>query len=309
MNKKKRKIVITGGAGFIGSHVTKLFCDEGYETAVVDDLSFGYEKFVDPRAQFVKGRIQDSRLMERVLEGASGVIHLAATSIIKLSIENPLECFENNLIGGIKLLEAMRRRGVGKLVFSSTAAVYGDPKRTPVKEDDEKHPKSPYGASKLAFEEALRAYHQSYGIESVSLRYFNAYGPRDEQVPTTRAVAVWTRALLSEKPVPLYWEGKQVRDYVFVEDVAQAHLEALKLPGLHFINLGSGKGIVMKDLLRLLERLTRKKAKVKDMGERLGDPQELVADIGRAKDLLGWEPETPLEEGLKRTIRYYKENL
>lgn len=305
----KKRIVITGGAGFIGSHVTKLFCDEGFETVVVDDLSFGYKKFVDPRAQFVKGRIQDSELMGQVLKGTSGVIHLAATSIIKLSIEDPLGCFENNLIGGVKLLGAMRKQGVKKLVFSSTAAVYGDPKRIPVKEDDEKHPKSPYGASKLAFEKALETYYQSYGIESVSLRYFNAYGPQDEQTPATRAVPIWTKALFSGDPIPLYWEGKQVRDYVFVEDIARAHLKALELSGLHFINLGSGKGVVMKDLLQLLEKLTKKKAEIGDTGERLGDPHELVADIKRAKELLGWEPKTPLEEGLKRTIAYYKGDL
>lgn len=306
MNKK---IVVTGGGGFIGSHVVRLLCDKGFDVWVVDDLSFGFEKFIDKRARFVKERIQNEKPMDKVLPEALAVIHLAASSIIKFSYKHPLEYFQNNFIDGIKLLEAMRKNKVKKIIFSSTASVYGIPKRIPVLEKDGKNPLNSYGSSKLAFEYALESYFHSFGIESVSLRYFNAYGPNDEQKPATRAVPIWTRALLKNQPIPLYWKGKQKRDYVYVEDIANAHLLALKLSGLHFINIGSGEGIVMKEILKLLEKLTERKAKTSDKGQRLGDPANLVADISLAKKILKWSPKTKLEEGLKKTIEYYKKNL
>lgn len=307
--RDKEKIVITGGAGFIGSHVVQLFCDKGYDVYVIDDLSFGFEKFIDPRSHFVKARIQDEKILDKVLPGASAVIHLAASSIIKLSFDGPSEYFENNIIGGVKLLESMRKNGIKKIIFSSSAAIYGEPKKIPISEDDEKHPSNPYGASKLAFEHILEAYYHSFGLESVSLRYFNVYGPRDEQIPATRAIPIWIKSILLGKPIPLYWEGKQKRDYIFVSDVAKAHLKALALSGNHYLNIGSGDGVVMRDIIKLLERLTKRQVKVEKKGERLGDPQVLVTDIALAKRLLRWEPKISLEEGLKKAIKYYKENL
>lgn len=302
MNKK---IVVTGGAGFIGSHVVKLFCDNGFDVYVVDDLSFGFEKFVDKRAKFFKGKIQNGKLMDKILPGTFAVIHLAAFSIIKFSYKNPLSYFENNVTSGIKLLESMRKNKVKKIIFSSSASIYKE-SENPVTEDGEKSPKSPYGVSKLIFEEVLKTYYSNFGIESVSLRYFNAYGPNDEQIPHTRAVSVWIRALLSGRTVPLYWMGKQRRDYIYVEDIAMAHLKAMDLSGLHFINIGSGNGVLMIDLLKLLEKLTGRAAKVEDRGERLGDPQVLVADISKAKKILSWIPQISLEQGLKQTIDYYR---
>lgn len=307
--RDKEKIVITGGAGFIGSHVVQLFCDTGYDVYVIDDLSFGFEKFIDPRSHFVKARIQDEKILDKVLPGSSAVIHLAASSIIKLSFDSPSEYFENNIIGGVKLLESMRKNGIKKIIFSSSAAVYGEPKKIPISENDEKHPSNPYGASKLAFEHILEAYYRSFGLESVSLRYFNVYGPRDEQIPQTRAIPIWIKSILLGKPVPLYWEGKQKRDYIYVSDAAEAHLKAIELSGIHFINIGSGCTVVMKDLLKLLEELTEKRVLVKKMGERFGDPQLLVTDIDLAKRLLKWKPKVSLEDGLKKTIKYYKDSM
>lgn len=303
------KIVITGGAGFIGSHVARLFCDRGYNVFVVDDLSFGFEKFVDPRATFIKSRIQDQNILDKVLEDAQAVIHLAASSIIKFSFENPFAYVENNIAGGVKLLESMRRKGVKKIVFSSSASVYGSAKKIPISEDSKNHPETLYGATKLSFEYILESYYHSFGIDSVSLRYFNAYGPYDEQIPATRAVPIWIRAILTGKPAPLYWEGKQERDYVYVEDVAQAHMKALDLAGVHVINIGSGRGIKMKKLLEEIEKVVGVKAKIDNRGERLGDPLKLVADISRAREILQWIPKTNLTEGLQKTIDYYRSVL
>lgn len=309
MNKKKDKIVVTGGAGFIGSHVVKLFCDKGYKVTVIDDLSLGYKELLDKRAEFLKGRIQDDKITDSALKDAKIVIHLAADSIIKFSFIDPIEHFKNNILGGIKLLEAMRRNNVRKMIFSSSAAVYGDQNKIPIKEEVQKNPRSPYGASKLAFESILQSYYYGYGIESVSLRYFCAYGPNDKQNPPTRAVPVWSVAILKNKQVPLFWHGNQIRDYVYVGDVASAHYKARNLSGINFINIGSGKGIRMKDFLKEMEKIANKKAIIKHKGERIGDPPYLVADIQKAKKILNWEPKISLSTGLKHAISYYKNNL
>jgi len=300
------KIVVTGGAGFIGSHITETLCDKKYEVIVVDNLSFGYKNFVDKRAVFVRGNIGDKNLMRQVLRGADAVIHLAASSIIKFSYEDPVSYFHNNLTNGIALLEAMRNEKVHKIIYSSTAAVYGSPEKNPVKEDDPKNPISAYGASKLGFENALSAYYHAYGIESVSLRYFNAYGPRDEQKPATRAVPMWIKALLADKPVEVYWHAEQTRDYVYVTDIAQAHIAVLSAKGCLTYNIGSGKGIVMKDIITHIEKIAGRKLQIIDKGERKGDPEKLIADTEKIKKEIGWIPHVSLQEGLQKTIDYYK---
>lgn len=300
------KIVVTGGAGFIGSHITELLCDFKHDVVVVDDLSFGYKEFVDKRAKFVKGNISNIVLMRRILKNADAVVHLAASSIIKFSYEDPSSYFQNNMMNGVALLDVMRTQGVKKIIYSSTAAVYGIPQKSPIKEDDPKSPVSVYGASKLAFEEALGVYYRAYGIDSVSLRYFNAYGPRDEQNPATRAVPMWIKAILVDKPVEVYWKARQIRDYVYVKDIAQAHVDVLSKKGCLTYNIGSGKGVVMKDIMKYIERFTGRKLRVIDRGERKGDPQKLIADTSKIKNEIGWQPQVSLEEGLQKTIDYYR---
>lgn len=300
------KIVITGGAGFIGSHVTELFCDEGHDVTVIDDLRFGYKKFVDKRARFVKIPLQDVKKLTKALKNVDLVIHLAASSIISRSITHPKEYFENNLSAGLLLLEAMRINNVHKIIYSSTASVYGEPRRIPVKENDETRPLTSYGASKLAFENALSAYYYTYGIRSVSLRYYNAYGPRDEQLPRTRAIPMWIEAALKNKPIPWYWNGGQFRDYVYVKDIAIAHKAVLKLDGYYVFNVGSGVPIQMKKMLHHLEKVVGRKLKTKDLGERQGDPKKLVSDISLIKKTVNWQPQTALEAGLNETYDYYR---
>lgn len=297
---------MTGGAGFVGSHLTELLCNRGYSVTVVDDLRFGYKKFVDKRAAFFENSIEDAHATEKALEGVDVVMHLAASSIISVSYQKPLEYFENNLVNGLKLLEAMRKSGVKKIIYSSTSSVYGEPTKTPILEDMPTNPLHPYAASKLAFEHALQAYHYSFGIESVSLRYYNAYGPRDEQKPATRAIPMWIDAILRNKPVPWYWQGRQTRDYVYVKDIAHAHLDVLELKGIQCFNIGSGKGVLMRDVFKTLEKIVGRKLKTKDMGERLGDPMISFADISKIRSAVGWVPKVSLEEGLQITFEYYK---
>lgn len=302
-----KKIVVTGGAGFIGSHVVRLLCDRGYEVIVIDRPHLGIKKYTDKRAKFLLFSLEDADATEKALDGVDLVIHLAASSIIDFSYLHPFEYFENNFTNGIKLLEAMRKKGVKKIIYSSTSSIYGQQEKIPIKENASKDPLSIYAASKLAFEEALLAYYYSFEIESVTLRYFNVYGPRDEQKPRTRAIPMWIESILNNQPISWYWQGKQIRDYVYVEDVAQAHLDVLPLKGIHYFNIGSGKGVIMKDILKILEKIAGKKIKTVDAGERKGDPMKAYADITKIKKITGWNPETLLEEGLKKTFDYYKE--
>lgn len=300
-----RHILVTGGAGFIGSNVARLLCDAGYSVTVLDNLSFGYRGLVDPRCRPVFADLNDDEQLQEAMRGVDAVMHFAASSVVAGSYTDPMEYVHNNIINGIKLLEAMRAADVRYLVFSSSASVYGEPQRIPVHEDDAKRPLQVYGASKLAFECLLGGYYHAFGISSVSLRYFNTYGPGDLQEPVTRAVPRWIRAALTEQPIVLHWEGKQNRDYVFVQDVARAHIQVLGMDGLHVYNIGSGDGVLMRDVLRVLEGLLEKPLRVIDGGQRAGDPMRLVADISQISREVGWRPSTPLEEGLAETIAFY----
>lgn len=302
----KKKVLVTGGAGFIGSHVTELLCNQGYFVIVIDDLSFGYRKFIDNRASFIKGSIGDMVLMSKVLKGVDTVVHLAASSIIKYSYEHPFDYYQNNLVHGITLLEAMRKNKVRKIINSSTAAVYGFSKKQPITESFPKDPVSIYGSSKLAFEQALKTYHHAFGIENVSLRYFNVYGPRDQQRPVTRAIPTWIHAILHNIPLPVYWEGNQLRDYIYVEDVAKAHAAVINTSGSRIYNIGSGSGILMKGILKILAHIVKRKLTIEDMKKRRGDPMKLVADTTAIRNEIGWKPEVSLEEGLLKTFRYYE---
>lgn len=300
------KILVTGGAGFIGSHITRVLCDKGHKVVVVDDLRFGYKKFVDKRATFLKISLDDTKSLEKALQGVNIVMHLAASSIIEFSYKQPLSYFENNVTNGVKLLEAMRKNGVKKIIYSSTSSVYGQPLKNPIKESTPTNPLNAYAASKLAFEQALYAYYHAYDIESVTLRYYNAYGPGDEQRPRTRAIPMWIEAILEKRPIPWYWQGRQIRDYVYVDDIANAHLAVMSLPGINCFNIGSGKGVLMKKVLYTLEKIVGRPLKTADMGERRGDPMVSVADISKIKKVVGWKPRVSLEKGLRRTYLYYK---
>lgn len=304
------KTFVTGGAGFIGSNLVKFLCDKGYEVTVLDDFSSSGRTIIDKRAKLVHGSIGDEVLLNKLIKGKDVVFHLAATGIIKTSLENPKLYFENNFMNGVKILNVMRRHGVKKIIYSSTAAVYGEPKQVPIKEHDIKQPVNPYGAAKYAFENALSAYYHTYGITSVSLRYFNVYGPGDEQRPATRAVPNWIKAGLKNKPLTLYWGGRQVKDYIFVGDVVKANLlAAQKGQGCAVYNVASGVGRKMIEVARTLEKVFGKKLAIKQMGDRHGDPNVLIADISKIRKELGWRPEMVFENGLKKTIEYYAENL
>ncbi len=306
----KTKVLVTGGAGFIGSTVVRHLCDRGYRVVVVDDLSSGFRRLVDKRAEFFEGSLVESTLLEKILSGVTTVFHLAATSTVTYSIGNPRLYFENNLMNGVRLLEAMRKVGVKKIIYASSAASYNGQKRTPIAEDDPLGPINPYGASKLAFEHCMSAYWNFFKIEGIALRFFNVYGPNDEQPNATRAIPMWCHAALSKEPVPYYWKGRQKRDYVFVDDVARALvLAAEKGHGFAVYNVGNGKGIWMIDILKNIEKILEVTLVLKDMGSRAGDPKYAVADTRKIQKELGWRPRIGLDEGLRQTVAYYQKRV
>jgi len=301
------KVFVTGGAGFIGSHVVDALIEDGNSVTVFDNLSKGHLEFVNKKASFVKGDLNDFDKLVSSIKGHDAVIHMAAEILIQDSLDNPKQFLTRNIESTINLLEAMRKENIKNVVFSSSAAVYGETGDKPVKEDSPKSPLQPYGASKVAGEAIMAAYCNSFGMNSTCLRYFNVYGPRDEVLPVTRAVPNWIKSTLQGKPLTLFWGGKQVKDYIFVKDVANAHLVALKnCKGVQVYNIGSGDGKPMIDILNAVVTVSGKNPKVVDLGERKGDPQRLVADTSKIKKTLGWTPKYTLLEGIKITYDYYK---
>jgi len=304
------KVLVIGGAGFIGSHVTARLCEKRQEVSVFDDLSTGYEDNLDKRAKLIKANLSDRQMLDLAVEGKDAIIHLAAESIIEDSIRDPERTLKRNINYAINILEAMRKNNVKHIVFASSAAVYGEPAEEKlIKEESIKKPLQAYGSSKIAIEKILLGYYNSFGINSVSLRFFNAYGPRDDMLPVRRAVPRWIKAVILNRPVELFWKGEQIRDYIYAGDIAEAHLAVLGKPGCHQYNIGSGKGTKVKEILEAVFKAAGKRVKVIDAGERKGDPNFLVADISKIEREIGWKPKVGLEEGMKETYKFYKNNI
>ncbi|MDP4506535.1 UDP-glucose 4-epimerase GalE [Nonomuraea turcica] len=298
------RLLVTGGAGYVGSVVAAQLVEAGHEVTVLDDLSTGHEDAVPEGARFVRAEIADAG---DVLDGMDAVLHFAAKSLVGESVQKPGLYWDNNLGGTLALLEAMRDTGVGKIVFSSTAATYGEPERSPIQEDDPTRPTNPYGASKLAVDTALSAYARIRGLGAVSLRYFNvagAYGRYRERhaiethlIPNVLKVATGERASVSvfgtDYPTP---DGTCVRDYIHVTDLSRAHLLALEsiTPGEHKIyNLGSGTGFSVQEVISVCREVTGHEIPAEVGERRAGDPAVLVASSAKIQRELGWKAERP----------------
>ncbi|GAA4193908.1 UDP-glucose 4-epimerase GalE [Microbispora amethystogenes] len=294
------RLLVTGGAGYIGSVVAARLLERGHEVTVLDDLSTGHADAVPPGASFVQASITEAAGV--LSEGFDAVLHFAAKSLVGESVERPGLYWSHNLGGTLALLDAMRQAGVDRIVFSSTAATYGEPERTPILETDPTRPGNPYGASKLAVDTALTAFAGLYGLGAVSLRYFNvagAYGGFRERhtvethlIPNVLKVALGERESVSvfgtDYPTP---DGTCVRDYVHVTDLADAHLLALDAcaPGEHRIyNLGSGSGFSVKEVVEVCREVTGHPIPVTTAPRRPGDPAVLVASSEKIQRELGW---------------------
>jgi UDP-glucose 4-epimerase len=304
------RILVTGGAGYIGSVVAKQLLEAGRDVVVIDDLSRGHAGAVPAGAEHVAASLLDAAPLERALAGADAVMHFAALALVAESVERPERYWENNLIGTHRLLAAMRAGGVRSLVFSSTCATYGDPENVPIAEDEPTAPVNSYGASKLAVDLMIRDECRAHGLAAASLRYFNVAGasgelgedhdPETHLIPLVLQAAAGAREHVSVFGTDYATrDGTAVRDYIHVEDLGEAHLLALGAiePGRHdVINLGSGDGYSVREVIEAARRVTGREIPVREEGRRAGDPPALVAANGRAREQLGWTPRRGLDE-------------
>jgi UDP-glucose 4-epimerase len=301
------RVFLTGGAGFIGSHVSKVLLDAGHRVTVLDNLSTGHRDLVPPGATFIKGDLKSQARLPGWLASHDVVIHLAALVPVPVSVKYPVEFAENNVVNTVRLLESMRKAGVSRIVFSSSATVYGVPERLPIREEDPLGVQSnPYGASKVSAEAFVAAYQRLYGFDATILRYFNPYGPNELCDPETHLVPNVIKAALTDQAVPVFWKGEQVRDYIYVEDLARAHAAVLEQKGLNYFNVGSEAGIKVKDVLQAVTDILNRPLRIDDLGERPGDVAAVYASSERLRKATGWQAQIGIEEGLRRTIDFYR---
>ncbi len=301
------KVLVTGGAGFIGSHVTKLLLDENHQVTIVDNLSHGHKETIDSRVNFIEADLNDQTKLEEIMPGHDGVIHMASLIEVGESVKKPIEFVENNILGTIKLLEAMRKTSVKKIIFSSSACVYGQPSKTPITEDDPLgEQENPYGLTKVSMEQLCQLYHKLYNFDVIILRYFNPYGPGELHTPETHAIPNFIKATLEKQPIPLYWNGEQIRDFIYIEDLAQAHILPLNQVGLHIYNVGTETGIRVMDVVKEIFSLVGYEVPIDNKGDRKGDVASLVASSEKIKKELGWSAKINLREGLQKTIAFFR---
>jgi UDP-glucose 4-epimerase len=318
------RVVVTGGAGYIGSVVTELLLKEGHFVAVIDDLRTGHRAAVDPGAAFHEVSLLDQARLESALRESApdAVVHMAGETLVSESMTDPDKHYRVNLVGGINLLDAMRGCGVDKIVFSSTAAVYGQPEHIPITEDAHKMPVNTYGESKLALENAMAWYERAYSLQHVSLRYFNACGATEAHgefrekethiIPILIENALGLRSGFklfgNDYPTP---DGTCVRDYVHVIDIANAHILALERINTlrhRAFNLGNGEGYSNLQVLEAARKITGADIPIEFAPRREGDPATLVASSSRARELLGWKPQHPDLEGMVQDAWDWRRN-
>lgn len=299
-------ILVTGGAGFIGTHITKILLESGHDVTVLDNLSKSKKENVDPKANLIIGDITDPKAVENALEGIDEVIHLAGLIVVPESVKDPILYCQNNVIGTINLLEVMKKKNIKKIIFSSSACVYGTPSQLPITEEAPIQPDNPYGASKASVESFLQSYNANFGFDVVILRYFNPYGPGENHDPETHAIPNFIKSTLAKKPIPLYWKGEQVRDFIYIEDLARAHTDVLNSKGFKIYNVGSETGVKIKDVLEKIFKIAGYTVPIDDLGKRAGDVEKNFASSKKIEKEVGWKAKTNLEQGLKNTIDYFK---
>lgn len=308
-----RKVLVTGGGGFIGSHLVDALLARGDEVVVLDDFSTGRREnlaHVADRIRLIEGSLLDAEALAAALDGVTHVSHQAAIPSVPRSIDDPVSTWRANCEGTFALLEGARRRGVRRLVFASSSSIYGDRARLPQSEEDPPRPLSPYAASKAAAESAVLAYGRSFPIETVALRYFNVFGPRqDPENPYAAVIGKFISAGLSRRPPVVFGDGTQSRDFTYIENVVDANLRALKserAPG-EVMNVACGRRVTLLELIAKLRELIPDLPEPRFEPPRPGDVTHSQADVSRAKELLGYVPKVGFEEGLERTYEWFRE--
>lgn len=315
------KILVTGGAGFVGSHVVDAYIAQGHDVVVIDNLSTGYREFLNPRARFYQLDIADREAVRAVFarERFDLVNHHAAQVDVRVSVADPLRDARTNITGLLTLLEACREFSVRKFIFiSSGGVIYGEPEELPVPEDAPKKPISPYGVAKLASEFYLFSAHQTWGLEYIALRYANVYGPRQTPKSEATVISTFARALSQGEPVTIFGSGEQTRDFVFVQDVVSANLLATErlsainragivssIDDLAF-NIGTGYETSVNQLLKRFAQTLKRECDARYAPARPGELQRNALDISKATQLLGFTPKTSLSEGLRETMDWVR---
>ena len=305
------KVLVTGGAGFIGSHLVDRLVQEGHEVVIVDNLSTGKRRNLNRTARFYKLDIQSWRL-ERVFrnERPNIVMHLAAQMDVRKSVEDPIFDAQVNVLGMLNVLQQSIKHGVRKVVFSSSGgAIYGEQEIYPVPESHVTRPLSPYGISKLCGEQYLSYYQRVSGLQMVSLRYANVYGPRQDPDGEAGVVAIFIQKLLNNEQAIVYGNGRQTRDFVYVDDVVEANLAVMGQETQGTYNVGTGEETSINDLLRILIAHTNSTCKEVHGPAKLGEQVRSVIDSNKLRQELSWEPRIELREGLKRTVDYFRERM
>ena len=305
------KVLVTGGAGFIGSHLVNGLLDNDYAVAVVDDLSAGQLRNVNHRATFYHAPINDPRINQIIQrEGPEIIFHLAAQSSVRQSALDPVADADSNVLGTIGLLSAAAAEGVDKIVFSSTGgAIYGNPDTIPCDEDTPVSPLTPYALSKYVSELYLKLFYQTYGLAYTILRYSNVYGPGQDPNGEAGVISIFAGSMLRGRSPNIYGDGKQERDFVYVSDVVEANLAAMYHGDGRTYNIGTGEPVTIKRVYSLLQECTDYRDEPVYRPRRAGEVLKIALDSGRAGRELAWEPKVSLEEGLRLSVDYVRSSM
>jgi UDP-glucose 4-epimerase len=308
---KNKKVLVTGGAGFIGSNLVKQLIENGNSVTVIDNFMSGYRSNLEPfpTVNIIEGDIRDRSSVEEAMHGVEIVFHLAASVGNKRSIEYPLIDAEINVLGTLQVLEAARKEGVRKIVASSSAGIFGELKTMPIKEDHPVEPDSPYGCTKLCQEKLCLAYAKLYAIETVCLRYFNVYGPNQRFDAYGNVIPIFVFHMLRNESLHIYGDGEQTRDFIHVDDVVQANIKAADFIGVSGVfNIASGKSVTINNLVEIITN-GNNTAKIEYGVERPGDVRHSLADISLARQKIGYIPSVDLERGIEEYIKWVRKIL
>jgi nucleoside-diphosphate-sugar epimerase len=298
-----QNIIVTGGSGFLGKHLLRALDAAGYQVKNIDLRD-------NPEFETVIADVRDVQKMKAEIKDADMVFHLASLIEAGESVKEPQKYIDYNVDGTLSVLEAMRENGITAIAFSSSAAVYGEPIRVPIFEDDRTMPINPYGMTKLAMEALLSSYVAAHGFTGIALRYFNLYGPEEHHEPESHAMPRFIKQVYEGKEVTVWGSGEHKRDYIHVHDIVDAHLKAITLAEkqpqqYHYMNLSTEKPASVLDIVHAVEKAMGKKANVRHFDPRPGDPLLLYADASKARETLGWEAQISLEDGIKEAVDYF----
>jgi UDP-glucose 4-epimerase len=302
-----RRVLVTGGGGFIGSNLVKRLLEEGNSVTVLDNFLSGYRNNLDPfpSVRIIEGDVRDKKAVETAIKDAEVVFHLAASVGNKRSIDYPIIDAEINVLGTLNVLEASKKEGVRKIVTSSSAGIFGELKTLPIREDHPIEPDSPYGCTKLCEEKLCLAYAKLYDIEAVCLRYFNVYGPNQRFDAYGNVIPIFVFRMLNDEPILIYGDGEQTRDFVHVNDVVQANIKAADSNGVSgAFNIASGTQVTINRLVEMITNESTHEIRIEHGSERPGDVRHSLADISLANQRINYNPSVDLEYGIKNYVEW-----